>query len=160
MKGRILCTEDDADTREMLTVLLESFGYEVVCPADSILALELMRGLHFDLCLLDNWMPGLSGLELTQKIREFNKTVPILFYSGAVQETDLQQALDAGAQGYLFKPVEIDGLLHAINRLIDKSKSATAIRCTPAGDVFRPMTEKGVFQSTGEPWEICSLPKG
>jgi DNA-binding response OmpR family regulator len=126
MNGRILCTEDDADTREMLTVLLKSFGYEVVCPADSILALELMRGIHFDLCLLDNWMPGLSGLELTQKIREFNKTVPILFYSGAAQETDRQQALDAGAQGYLFKPVETDELIQEINGLIDRSKRAAA----------------------------------
>jgi two-component system, OmpR family, response regulator len=126
MNGRILCTDDDTDTREMLTILLESFGYEVVCPADSILALELMRGLHFDLCLLDNWMPGLSGLELTQKIREFNKTVPILFYSGVAQETDRQQALDAGAQGYLFKPVEIDELIQTINGLIGRSKSAAA----------------------------------
>src|SRR4030095_5996883 len=97
MNGRILCTEDDADTREMLTILLESFGYEVVCPTDSTLALELMRGLHFDLCLLDNWMPGLSGLDLTKRIREFNKVVPILFYSGAAQEEDQQEAFDAGA---------------------------------------------------------------
>ena len=75
MNGRILCTEDDADTREMLTILLEAEGYEVVCPADSELALELMKSLHFDLCLLDNWMPGLSGLDLTKRIREFNKVV-------------------------------------------------------------------------------------
>jgi two-component system, OmpR family, response regulator len=126
MNGRILCTEDDADTREMLTVLLESFGYEVVCPADSTLALELIRGLHFDLCLLDNWMPGLSGLELTQKIRKLNKTVPILFYSGAVHESDRQQALGAGAQGYLFKPIELDKLIQEINGLIHRSKSAAA----------------------------------
>ena len=126
MNGRILCTDDDADTREMLTILLESFGYEVVCPADSTLALELMRGLHFDLCLVDNWMPGLSGLDLTLKIREFNKTVPILFYSGAVQGNSRQQALDAGAQGYLFKPVDPDELIQTINGLIDKSRSAAA----------------------------------
>jgi two-component system, OmpR family, response regulator len=126
MNGRILCTEDDADTREMLTVLLESFGYEVVCPTDSTLALELMRGLHFDLCLLDNWMPGLSGLDLTKRIREFNKVVPILFYSGAAQEEDRQEAFDAGAQGYLIKPVDIDVLIQAIDELIVKSTSAAA----------------------------------
>ena len=126
MNGRILCTEDDADTREMLTILLESFGYEVVCPTDSTLALELMRGLHFDLCLLDNWMPGLSGLDLTKRIREFNKVVPILFYSGAAQEEDQQEAFDAGAQGYLIKPVDIDVLIQAIDELIVKSTSAAA----------------------------------
>lgn len=126
MNGRILCTEDDTDTREMLTILLESFGYEVVCPADSTFALELMRGLHFDLCLVDNWMPGLSGLDLTLKIREFNKMVPILFYSGAAQETDRQQAIEAGAQGYLFKPVDPDELIQTINGLIDRSKRASA----------------------------------
>jgi DNA-binding response OmpR family regulator len=126
MNGRILCTEDDADTREMLTILLEAEGYEVVCPADSELALELMKSLHFDLCLVDNWMPGLSGLDLTKRIRQFNKVVPILFYSGAAQEEDRREALDAGAQGYLFKPVDIDSLTQAIDQLIVKSTSAAA----------------------------------
>ena len=40
-KGRILCTEDDADSRDMIVMMLETSGYEVVCPADSALALQL-----------------------------------------------------------------------------------------------------------------------
>ncbi len=43
LKGRILCTEDDNDTREMLAVLLESCGYDVVCPTQAELALNLMN---------------------------------------------------------------------------------------------------------------------
>ena len=125
-KARILCIEDDPDSREMLAVLLESSGFDVVCPADPELAIGLMKTLHFDLCLVDNWMPGISGVELTKIIREFNKAVPILFYSGATRESDRQQALEAGAQGYLFKPVEIDELVQAIDRLIGTTQTAAA----------------------------------
>jgi DNA-binding response OmpR family regulator len=63
-------------------------------------------------------LPGLSGPELTRDIREFNQTTPILFYSGAAYEADKQTAFDAGAQGYLIKPIGIERLVEEIDRLI------------------------------------------
>jgi DNA-binding response OmpR family regulator len=57
-------------------------------------------------------MPGLSGPDLTRQGREFNTSPPILFYSGAAQESDKQEASDAGAQGYLTKPLEISDLVY------------------------------------------------
>ena len=122
-KARILCTEDDQDTREMLVLFLQDHGYEVVCSVDGKQTLDLVTREAFDLFLFDNWMPYLSGVELTLRIRQFNKSTPILFYSGAATEEEQRSALEAGAQGYLVKPVGIEELVERIERLIAESNS-------------------------------------
>ena len=118
MSKRILCAEDDFDSREMLRVLLQSNGYEVVCANDAEQAYSLITTEHFDLLLLDNWMPGITGVELVRVIRSAGKGTPILFYSGAAAAADKQEALDAGAQGYLTKPIGITDLVNEIESLI------------------------------------------
>ena len=122
-KARILCTEDDKDTREMLVLFLQDYGYEVVCSVDGKQTLDLVKREAFDLFLFDNWLPQLSGVELTLRIRQFNKSTPILFYSGAATEEEQRSALEAGAQGYLVKPVGIEELVERIERLIAESTS-------------------------------------
>ena len=121
-KGRILCTEDDQDTREMLVLFLQDYGYEVVCSVDGKHTLDLAKDEAFDLLLFDNWMPSLSGVELTLRIRQFNKTTPILFYSGAATEEEQRAALKAGAQAYLIKPTGIEELVQEIERLLAASR--------------------------------------
>jgi DNA-binding response OmpR family regulator len=56
-KARILCTEDDQDTREMLVLFLQDYGYEVVCSVDGKQTLDLVNREDFDLFLFDNWLP-------------------------------------------------------------------------------------------------------
>ena len=63
-------------------------------------------------------MPDRSGIELCRAIREFNPHTPILFYSAAAYERGIQDALRAGAQDYLVKPVIPDELMQAVSRLI------------------------------------------
>ena len=121
-KGRILCTEDDPDSREILIRVLQAEGYEVVYLTDSTQALEFAKNESFDLILLDNWMAGLDGCTLTTEIRKFDQKTPILFYSGATQESDVQAAMDSGAQGYLMKPAGIEELTGEIARLMAQSK--------------------------------------
>ena len=125
-KARILCTEDDEDTREMLVLFLQDYGYEVVCSVDGKRTLDIVTREAFDLFLFDNWMPYLSGVELTLRIRQFNKSTPILFYSGAATEEEQRSALGAGAQGYLVKPVGIEELVERIERLIEESNSSAS----------------------------------
>jgi CheY-like chemotaxis protein len=100
-KGRILCTEDDVDTRELIDFVLTQDGYEVVCSASNVQAIDLAKTQNFDLYLVDNWMPGLSGTELTEKLRQFDLKTPVLFYSGAAYETDREAARVSGASGIL-----------------------------------------------------------
>ena len=122
---RILCTEDDIDTREMIAIILRYEGFEVICSESSVEALELARNQDFALLLMDNWTPGLSGTQLCKAIREFDVNTPVLFYSGAAHETDKEDARLAGAQGYLTKPVSCEDLVAEIARLIEKAKDCS-----------------------------------
>ena len=122
LKGRILCADDNPDTRELVFAMLQSTGHDVICVESSAEAMALLKREKFDLIVLDNWMPEMTGTELTRLIREFDNTTPILFYSAAAYEADKQAALDAGAQGYLTKPDGIDHLLDEVDRLITERK--------------------------------------
>ena len=120
LKGRILCTDDNSDTRELVFLMLQSSGHDVICVGSGAEALDLLKREKFDLIVLDNWMPEITGTDLTRRIREFDKTTPILFYSAAAYEADKQAALDAGAQRYLTKPDGIEHLLDEVDKLIAK----------------------------------------
>ena len=117
-KGRILCADDNSDTRDLVFLMLQSGGHDVTCVGSGAEALELLKREPFDLIVLDNWMPEITGTELTRLIREFDQTTPIMFYSAAAYDADKQAALDAGAQSYLTKPDGIDRLLDEVHRLI------------------------------------------
>jgi DNA-binding response OmpR family regulator len=120
--GHILYVEDDADTRELVTYVLAMNNYNVVAAKNYGDALMVARSSQFDLYLIDNWMSGGSGIDLCKKLREFNPRTPILFYSGAAHERDKQEALTAGAQGYLVKPVDNETLIEEVSRIILAAK--------------------------------------
>ena len=130
-KGRILCTEDDPDIREMIIYAFEQHGFDVICTESSAKALDLAKANGFDLYLIDSWLPDLSGAELTEKLREFDTKTPILFYSGAAYDADKEHARLAGAQGYLVKPADTDELISEVVRLIAESKIASSVRIVP-----------------------------
>ena len=121
-KGRILCTEDDVDTRDLIDLVLTQYGFEVVCTQNPDQAITLAKTQVFDLYLMDNWMTPFSGTELTKRLREFDIQTPVLFYSGAAYEADEKAARLSGAQGYLVKPADGDDLLAEVVRLIAESK--------------------------------------
>jgi len=131
-KGRILCTEDDVDTRELIDFVLTRHGYEVICSASNLEAINLAKTQKFDLYLVDNWMPGLSGTELTEKLRQFDLKTPVLFYSGAAYDADRDAARLSGAQGYLVKPADGEQLISEVTRLIAESKTHSFIPIAPS----------------------------
>jgi DNA-binding response OmpR family regulator len=102
--ARLLCVEDDTDTCEALAQLLRMSGYEVTTAGTVVDGLRLAREAAFDLIILDNWFKDSSGIELCRQIRARDPHTPILFYSAAAYETDIQQGLSAGAQAYVVKP--------------------------------------------------------
>lgn len=118
-KGHILCTEDDPDTRDLIVVVLRQNGYDVTCTDDANDALSMAETKDFDLYLIDSWLPGVSGVTLTQQIRKFDGKTPILFYSGAARDIDKEEAKTAGAQGYLVKPATGEELIAEITRLLN-----------------------------------------
>lgn len=116
-KPRILFVDDNDDIRFMVTTLLGSSDYEVMTTDCVASALKLVQHEAFDLYLLDNKFPDGTGKDLCEKIREFDLTTPIIFYSGDAHESDRQRALSCGAQAYVTKP-DIDGLPKAIARVM------------------------------------------
>ena len=122
--ARILYTEDDADTRELVTVVLGRENCQVIATGSHVEALRLAQAEQFDLYLLDNWIPGISGVRLCQLLREVDQHTPVLFYSGAAYEKDKARAMASGAQGYLVKPVDGDELAAEVLRLISESRQS------------------------------------
>ena len=116
-KASILCVEDDRDTCELLGVLFPN--YDIVFAHTVSEGFRLFESRHFDLCILDNWLPDGSGIELCSKIRALDKGVPIVFASGAGFKADIQKALDAGANEYLVKPYEPEKLRQIVKNLIE-----------------------------------------
>ena len=104
VRCRFLCVEDDKDNCEALAYILRLSGYEVTTADTVAEGLRLAREQTFDLIILDNRFKSSSGVELCRRIREFDSHTPILFYSAAAFETDIQQGLSAGAQAYIVKP--------------------------------------------------------
>ena len=124
---RILCVEDDADSREVITILLGLWGYEVVTASGPTDGLELAQQHSFALMLLDNWYEQGTGVELCKQIRQFDTNTPIIFYSASAYEDDVQKAMEAGAQGYLFKPTDIQELVQTIEGLTNPEKRQPAV---------------------------------
>lgn len=123
---RILCVEDDADSREVMTLLLEMWSYDVVTAIGPTDGLELSKQGGFALIMLDNWYEEGSGLELCKQIRRFDTKTPIIFYSAAAYEEDVQKAMEAGAQCYLFKPTGIQEVVQTIEELTTPAKRRPA----------------------------------
>ena len=121
-KKRVLCVDDDEDTRDMMRVLLGAYGYEAVIAASVSDALESARSGGLSLCIVDHWLTASNGIELCQQIRAFDPNTPILFYSGTGGRGDIQRGLAAGAQAYLVKP-DFDHLKPTIDRLINEAVS-------------------------------------
>ena len=120
---QILYAEDDADTRELVSFVLTNSNCKVTLADSRDKALLLARTNQFDLYMIDNWIPGGSGIDLCKKLREFDSRTPILFYSGAGYDRDKQEAFASGAQGYLTKPVDNDELVEEVFRLISEARN-------------------------------------
>jgi len=117
MKQRdgILVVDDDADACESLTNALRQSGYAVESARDGFEALERLARSAPDLVLTDLRMPGMSGLELIQKIHEAKPGAPVILVTG-VETGDLcTGAPSYGAVSCLIKPVSLDELLWAID---------------------------------------------
>lgn len=118
-RRKILYVEDHADTRELVKVILGKNEFDVIT-ADTISdGLRLALNQHFDLYLLDLWLPDGIGLELAQMIRDIGGDTPIVFFSAAAYETDRLEAMQAGAQADLIKPAVPSELCRVISTLIE-----------------------------------------
>lgn len=111
---KILVVEDEIGISNFLSQGLEEEGYEVVIANNGEKGVEMATSKNVDLILLDWMLPKISGLEVCKKIRETNKSVPIIFLTAkdTIQETI--EGLKAGANDYIKKPFSFEELLERI----------------------------------------------
>lgn len=118
LKPRVLCVDDNQDTCEMITIALGLSGVEVVAAHSVEEALLLAMSEHFDLYLLDGKLPDGTGVEICSRLRRLEIKAPIIFCSGFGDQFDKSQALVAGADLYLLKPISIEKLIKMVPAMI------------------------------------------
>jgi PAS domain S-box-containing protein len=116
---RVLLVEDQPDTLEMLTAILETRGYEVIACSSAQHALNTIEEKNFDVLISDLAMPGMDGFELIRKIRQRKdvETKPAIALTGYASQNDADAAMQAGFDLHLSKPVEPSELADAVDRL-------------------------------------------
>ena len=122
-KGTILYVEDNPDNRSLIRRVLESEDYSVVEAINAKQALENLEEGNIDLVLMDINMPDMDGYTLTAKIKavqRFSK-IPIVAVTANVMRGDREKSLEAGCDGYIQKPIDIDTLTQQIERYITRS---------------------------------------
>lgn len=122
---RVLCVDDDEDSRVMLTTLLKLAFIEAKAVGTGAEALSSIEAEPFDLYMLDSRLPDVDGFELCRRLRAIDPHAPILFFSGAAFEADRKKGFEAGANAYVIKP-DLAGLVSRIRQFASKAQRPTA----------------------------------
>ena len=123
MSGEIiLYIEDNVDNRTLIRRILSVEGYEFAEAGSAEEALEQLNLVHPDLILMDINMPEVDGYTLTAQIRATPgfSTTPIVALTANVMRGDRERSLEAGCDGYIQKPIDIDLLPQQIERYLRK----------------------------------------
>ncbi len=112
-KNQILIIEDEEKIARFVELELGYEGYEVEKALDGRDGLALVKARPFDLILLDIMLPGLNGIEVLRRIRQFS-TVPVILLTARDAVVDKVTGLDGGADDYITKPFAIEELLARI----------------------------------------------
>lgn len=117
---RIMTIDDSASLRQMVSLTLESAGYDVIEASDGRDALAKLAGRDFHLFLTDLNMPGLDGIELTKRLRSMAeyKFTPIILLTTESQQEKKMQGKAAGATGWIVKPFQPNDLLATVKRVL------------------------------------------
>jgi len=119
-KNKILLVEDHEDTSDLMVLILSQLNYDVVTTTTVAGALSLAESFNFDLFVLDSLLSDGTGTDLCRQLRLRDALTPILFYSARAFDQDKNEALSAGAQKYLVKPVDAAVFSRAVSELLSE----------------------------------------
>ena len=119
-RHRVLVVDDNSDGAEMLAVCLRELGHDVCIALDGVEALELARGFSPALVFLDLGLPGLSGYEVIERIRQIPGCagVPIVAVTGYARESDRARTREAGFSAHVAKPIDVARLGSIVEEMI------------------------------------------
>jgi len=121
---RILVAEDHLDSRDALRALLEAFGYAVLVAGNGKEAIEAALRAAPDLILMDMMMPVMDGFEATRQLRLLRQTSATPIIAVTAMEGAQELALNAGADEYVRKPIDVRLLLSKVRELLQRGEDA------------------------------------
>jgi CheY-like chemotaxis protein len=122
---RILYVDDDKDSRELIEFVIEglSGNYEITTVGSSAEALALLNSQPFDLYILDYRLAEINGVELCRRIRQTDFSTPVMFCTAMSNQSAKENAMNAGANDYLVKPVDIDTFIETVENLLQNKEN-------------------------------------
>jgi two-component system, cell cycle response regulator DivK len=120
----ILYVEDNPENRLLVRRVLQSEGFKVLEAINATQTLEMVGGVQPDLILMDINMPDMDGYTLTSRLKALPHLayVPIIALTANVMKGDRERTLEAGCDGYIQKPIDVDSLAQQINRFLGIKK--------------------------------------
>jgi len=125
MKKKILIIEDENDIRSDLTRTLIMSGYEVISAENGKIGVEIAKDKRPNLIISDIMMPELDGYAILEELQKYpeTNTIPFIFLSAKSARGDIRSGMNLGADDYITKPFDIDELITAVQRRLDKQQS-------------------------------------
>jgi two-component system phosphate regulon response regulator OmpR len=130
----VLIVDDDQKIRDLLARYLFSQGFRVTTAADASMAQASLRGLDFDIVLLDFMMPGISGLELAREIKR-QRDIPICMLTARAEPEQRIEGLEAGVDDYVPKPFEPRELLLRLRNILRRGQASQTATPAPSDEV-------------------------
>ncbi len=128
-RERILVADDEEGLRELLSDLLNEEGYTVETAENGTRVLQRLEGGEiYDLLLLDLKMPGVSGIDILERLRAANNDTPVIMITGYGTSSSAIRAMQMGAYDYLMKPFDNEEVLVTIRRLFEHIALASRVR--------------------------------
>jgi len=126
-KERILFIDDETAITEMAPTVLEKLGYTVTGRTNPLDALALFQESsdHFDLIISDMTMPQMSGVKLTDKVREIRPDIPIIICTGHSSLMNEEKAKEIGISAYAMKPITITEISSLIRKVLENIPSVS-----------------------------------
>ncbi|MBN1144375.1 MAG: bifunctional response regulator/alkaline phosphatase family protein [Bacteroidales bacterium] len=152
-KIKILWTDDEIDLLRPHILFLQEKGYTVEIATNGHDAIDFVQSQHFDLILLDENMPGLSGIETLNKIRLLNLTIPVVMITKNEEEHIMETAIGSKIADYLIKPVNPNQILLSIKKNLDTKKLITRETTSAYQAEFRNIGEQINLARSFADWE-------
>ena len=148
----VLVVDDEPAIREMIAFALQRHGMNVHQASDAHQALLMINASHPDIILMDWMMPGVTGLELTRRLRRDSLTqdIPIIMLTAKVSEDDKVAGLEAGTDDYIIKPFSPRELLARIKAVLRRSSATDEQGKLAAGELILDTVSKRVILNDKE----------
>ena len=150
--GLLLWVDDEIEQLRAHILFLEKKGYEIVTVSNGTDAIDLCRQRNFDLVLLDEQMPGISGLETLQQLKEICPSMPVVMVTKSEEENIMEQAIGQKIADYLIKPVNPNQILLALKKNIHRRAIETEITQSKYQQNFQQMAMQILDCRTWRDW--------